>query len=227
MYHVFTKCLRCPNMQLYRDCRVLLTNSRGRKTARMHGGSMINSFTPLAVCWLGLARRMYTGAFCMPTASRLAVSTCIWITVVGGAWWCQRSFTSLIVSWRQLVLVSLIALTERSRRTVGLPLDWTCKLAWQVTNSKGYASSSISRDQSRPFHFNSATTGSELTHESSRPAAESRDHLRRLPLRFQNICHKSPNIVQISVQANVSATLLVFSPHVRFSFNLAHQYKCA
>ena len=39
-------------------------------------------------------------------------------------------------------------------------------LAWQVTNSRGYASSPTSRVQSRPFHVNSAATSSELIHES-------------------------------------------------------------
>ena len=54
-------------------------------------------------------------------------------------------------------------------------------LAWQVTNSRGYASLTDFSRQVATFHVNSATIGSELTHESSRPAAESRDHFWRLP----------------------------------------------
>ena len=54
-------------------------------------------------------------------------------------------------------------------------------LAWQVTNSQGYASLPTSRDQLRPIHVNSAVTGSELTHESSLPAVESRNFFDAFP----------------------------------------------
>ena len=71
-------------------------------------------------------------------------------------------------------------------------------LAWQVTNSRGYASSPTSHDQSRPFHVNSAVTGSELTHESSRPAAESRNHFWRLPQDAVTTGVKSNHVLRLS-----------------------------